>query len=101
MNFRGAFLQVVNRLLQYQPSTNSLPDQRRELKVTGSRAESTGYQSGIKQEAAEKLRNQLYYLYFQPSIIRVILEKDQPDAHFISLIIPIKLSSVGRVAKSI
>jgi len=39
MDFMGAFLQVVNRLLQYQPSTNSLPDQRRELRLTGNRAE--------------------------------------------------------------
>ena len=39
MSYRGAFLQAVNRLLQYTHSTNSLPDQRRELRVTGNRAE--------------------------------------------------------------
>jgi len=40
----------------------------------------------MQQEAAEKLRSQLYYLYFQPSIIRVIFEKDQEDARFFLLI---------------
>ena len=51
-------LQVVNRLLQYHPSTNSLPDQRRELKTTGTVPELSRLRvkSGMQQEAAEKLQ---------------------------------------------